>query len=95
MKFSQHTLFDMPEGQVTSPPLLRVPDEVYEVSLRVQIDARTGELAMSRQVKSALTDELIEWQMSHSPDAEQDVGEWLSAGVDNFRRAIETWRSPF
>lgn len=95
MRFDQTTLFDMPEARHESPPLVKVPDEVYEVSLRFHLDGQTGEMAASVQVKSALTDELMSWEMTHSPSAEQDVASWVQARVERLRHKLEEYRCPF
>ena len=95
MPHQQLTLFDMTPQHVETPPLVRVPSEVYEVRLTFQIDSGTGVMRGSRQVKSALTDELYEWRMDECPHVEKRVAEWIEHHLDMARATLEWWRAPF
>lgn len=95
MPVHQQTLFDMAPRHIESPPLVRTPDEVYEVRLTVQIDGKTGDMRCSRQVKSAITDELYEWRMDPSPAKVSMVDAWLEQAFDLALETVRYWHAPF
>ena len=95
MRMEQRTLFDMAPAHVESPPLVRTPDEVYEVRITVQIDGRTGDMRCSRQVRSAITDELFEWRMDPSPAKQSMVDAWLENCFDMGIATVRYWHEPF
>lgn len=95
MTMHQLTLFDVAPGAVESPPLVRVPDEVYEVRATMQIHGRTGVMRCSMQVKSAVTDELFSWRMDESPGSENLRRAWVASKAARFITTVEDWYAPF
>lgn len=96
MTHTQTTLFDLgPATSHEAPPLLRSPDEVYEVSLTFQWDAQSATGRASVQAKNALTDELYVWHLSEQVGDGAPLDHLLASARLRWRHLVDEYRCPF
>lgn len=96
MPHQQGTLFDMgPAVDLDQAPLLRAPDEVYEVTLKFQWNARTHTGRFAVQAKNAVTDELYSWKLSEEAPDGPALDGVRQAAIDRWYHEADAYMSPF
>lgn len=91
----QTTLFDMTPYETDTRPLIRCRDDVWQVSMRAQIDGRTGECRIAVEVSQALTEELAYWHLSETAVTEGDVQALIDRAYQRYLGMMNDYRCPF
>lgn len=91
----QQTLFDLSPYDSSTPPVIRLRDDVWSIELRLHLQDSDGTFRCAVQVSHAITEELSAWWLSPSATTPPDQDRLVEEAIARFRSAVAEYRCPF